>query len=183
MGTSLCSLLARGGFESLFWGLFVSFHISASSNCFVSWGWVFGFSKRGTSAVRMVFLEEELMRTGGYRYKLTPNCSFYRSVFAPGRAERQDDSGRYLWLRYIPPTLLLGGSFASPRGSVLRGTQKIQQKGDLHILFAGSGGRLLCPELSLAGFPCPAEVTGVSRGGGMQSCGTFRHTGVFSSTG
>lgn len=36
---------------------------------------------------------------------------------------------------------------------VLWGTQKVQQKGDLHIFFACSGPMLLCPEFFLVGFP------------------------------
>ena len=52
--------------------------------------------------------------------------------------------------------------------SVLWGTQKIQQKRGLHIIFACSGAMLLRPEFFLIAFPCPAEPMGIRAG--MEGC-------------
>lgn len=48
------------------------------------------------------------------------------------------------------------------------GNIKMQQKGDLHIIFACSGAVLLCPEFFLIGFPCSVEL--VSIRAGMEGC-------------
>lgn len=87
-----------------------------------------------------------------------------------------------LWVIYIPPKLLLSSCFApAPWDLVLWGMQKVQQKGDLHIIFACSGPMLLCPEFFLVGFPWVVDGYW-SRDGGMQSCVTFlQNTGAFNS--